>query len=160
MNQNQRKLKWKQMKDRTLECLFTYLAVTNKPSSSISSRNIAFSYSERAAIAAICRNFNADQSTLAPGPLDPELKRANRRSGEIFLTLIFFLKSWWVSDVRNVKKLGDHRLRFRENMPGSTPNLRKSGFVSEEDHSGYKSQNIAIRALKWSVLCQIWFKWA
>ena len=64
------------MKDRTLECLFTYLAVTNKPSSSISSRNIAFSYSESAAIAAICRNFNADQSTLAPGPLDPELKRS------------------------------------------------------------------------------------
>ena len=28
------------------------------------------------AIAAICRNYNADQSTLAPGPLDPELKRA------------------------------------------------------------------------------------
>ena len=63
------------MKDRTLECLSTYLAVTNKPSSSISSRNIAFSYSESAAIAAICRNFNADQFTLAPGPLDPE-KRA------------------------------------------------------------------------------------
>ena len=58
-----------------------------------------------------------------------------------------------------MKKLGGHRLRFGENMPGSTHNLRKSGFVSEEDLSGYKSQNIAIRALKGSVLCQISFKW-
>ena len=38
-------------------------------------------------------------------------------------------------------------------------NLSKSGFVSEEDQSGCKSQNIAIRALKGSVLCQIWFEW-
>ena len=33
----------------------------------------------------------------------------------------------------------------------------KSGLVSEEGHSGCKSQNIAIRALKGYVLCQIWF---
>ena len=38
-------------------------------------------------------------------------------------------------------------------------NLSKSGFVSEEDHSGCKSQNIAIGTLKGNVLCQIWFKW-
>ena len=38
-------------------------------------------------------------------------------------------------------------------------NLSKSYFVSEEDHSGGKSQNIAIRALKGNVLCQTWFKW-
>ena len=36
-------------------------------------------------------------------------------------------------------------------------NLSKSCFVNEEDHSGCKSQNIAIRALKGNVLCQIWF---
>ena len=35
-------------------------------------------------------------------------------------------------------------------------NLSKSGFVSEEDRSGCKSQNIAISALKGYVLCQIW----
>ena len=35
-------------------------------------------------------------------------------------------------------------------------NLSKSGFVSEEDHSGCKSQNIAFRELNGSVLCQIW----
>ena len=38
-------------------------------------------------------------------------------------------------------------------------NLSKSGFVSEESHSGCKSQNIAIRALKGIFLCQVWFKW-
>ena len=38
-------------------------------------------------------------------------------------------------------------------------NLSKSGCVSEEGHSGYKSQNIAIRALKGNDPCQIWLKW-
>ena len=33
-------------------------------------------------------------------------------------------------------------------MPRRTPNLSKSGFISEEDHSGCKSQDTAIRALK------------
>ena len=36
-------------------------------------------------------------------------------------------------------------------------NLSKSGFLSEEGHSGCKPQNIAIRALKGNVLCQILF---
>ena len=40
-------------------------------------------------------------------------------------------------------------------MPGEEHlNLSKSGFVSEEDHSGCKSQNIAISALKGNVLCK------
>ena len=34
-------------------------------------------------------------------------------------------------------------------------NLSKSGFVSEEGQSGCMSQNIAIRALKGTVFCQI-----
>ena len=38
-------------------------------------------------------------------------------------------------------------------------NLSKSGFVSDEGHSGCKSQNIAIGALKGSFLCQMWFNW-
>ena len=38
-------------------------------------------------------------------------------------------------------------------------NLSKLAFVSEEGHSGCKSQNIAIRALKGNVLCNIWLKW-
>ena len=36
-------------------------------------------------------------------------------------------------------------------------NLSKQGFVSE-GHSGCKSHNVEIRALKGSVLCQISFK--
>ena len=43
--------------------------------------------------------------------------------------------------------------------PAEHFNLSKSGFVSEEGHSGCKSQNTAIRALKANVLCKIWFKW-
>ena len=43
--------------------------------------------------------------------------------------------------------------------PEEDLNLSKSGFVREEGHSGCKSQNIAIRALKGNVLCRIWFKW-
>ena len=38
-------------------------------------------------------------------------------------------------------------------------NLSNLGSVSEEGHSGCKSQNIAIRALKENVPYQIWFKW-
>ena len=37
-------------------------------------------------------------------------------------------------------------------------NLSKLGFVNEEDHSGCKSQNIVIRALKRNILCQMWLK--
>ena len=36
-----------------------------------------------------------------------------------FLLKILPLK---VDDVRNVKKMGDHRLRFGESIPGRTPN--------------------------------------
>ena len=36
-------------------------------------------------------------------------------------------------------------------------NLSKSHF--DEGHSGCRCKNIAIRALKGSVLCQVWFKW-
>ena len=39
-------------------------------------------------------------------------------------------------------------------------NLSKSGFVSEEGRSDFKSQNIAITALKRNVICQIWFKFS
>ena len=47
----------------------------------------------------------------------------------------FTTPRWWVSYVRNVKKMGGHRLHFGENMPGRTPrDLKKSGFVSEHCH--------------------------
>ena len=75
----------------------------------------------------------------------------------------FFLKilpveRWWVSDVRNVKIMGVTDFVLERTCPEEHLNLSKSGFVSEEGHSGCKSQNIAIRALKGCVLCQIWFK--
>ena len=76
-----------------------------------------------------------------------------------FFSKNFIIESWWVSDVRNVRKMGGHRLRLGETMPGRTPKSEQSGFVREEGHSRCKSQNIAIRALKENVLCQIWFKW-
>ena len=62
-------------------------------------------------------------------------------------------------DVRNVKKLGVTDFVLERTCPEEHLNLSKSGFVREDDHSGCKSQNIAIRALKGNVLCQIWFKW-
>ena len=40
--------------------------------------------------------------------------------------------------------------------PEESLNLSKLGFISEEGHSDYKFQNIAIRPLKGNVLCQIW----
>ena len=42
-------------------------------------------------------------------------------------------KNWGVTD-----------FVLERTCPEVRPNLRKSGFVSEEDHSGYKSQNIAV----------------
>ena len=64
-----------------------------------------------------------------------------------------------VMSENNVKKLGVTDFILERTCLEVHLNLRKSGFVSEEDHSGYKSQNIVIRALKGSVLCQISFKW-
>ena len=47
------------------------------------------------------------------------------RSRENFLTLIFFLKILQLKDgelvMSEMKKMGGHRLRFGENMPGRTP---------------------------------------
>ena len=57
------------------------------------------------------------------------------------------------------KKLGVTNFVLERTCPEEHLNLSKSGFVNEEDHSGSKSQNIAIRALKGRVLCKIWFKW-
>ena len=77
-----------------------------------------------------------------------------------------FEQKFWRIDRFGEKKDTDRRIY----IPQFTPllertcleehlNLSKSGFVSEEGHSGCKSQNIAIRTLKGNVLCQIWFKW-
>ena len=57
------------------------------------------------------------------------------------------------------KKWGIADFVLETTFPKERLNLSKSGFVSEEGHSGCKSQNIAIRALKGIVPCQIWLKW-
>ena len=56
------------------------------------------------------------------------------------------------------KKLGVTDFVLERTCPEEHLNLSKSGFVCEEGQSGYKSQNIVIRALKGNVLFQIWFK--
>ena len=78
-----------------------------------------------------------------------------------FFSENFTIERWWVSDVRNVKKIGGGVIDvvLERTCQEEHPNLSKSGFVSEETHSGCKSQNIAIRALKGNVLCQVCFKW-
>ena len=55
------------------------------------------------------------------------------------------------------KKWGVTNFVLERTCPEGHLNLSKSGFPSEEDYSGCKSHNIAIRALKGSFLCQIWF---
>ena len=76
----------------------------------------------------------------------------------------FFLKILPLKDDELVsqkckEKWGFNDFVLERTCPEEHLNLSKSGFVSEESHSGCKSQNIAIRALKGNVLCQIWFKW-
>ena len=63
------------------------------------------------------------------------------------------------SDAKNAKKLGGHQLRFGENMPGRWPKIWKNRASLANKASVCKPQNIAIKSLKWNVLCQILFKW-
>ena len=84
---------------------------------------------------------------------------ARKFSNIDFFSENFTIERWWVSDVRNEKKWGVTDFVLARTCPEEHLNLSKSGFVSGEGHSGCKSQNIAIRALKGNVLCQIWLKW-
>ena len=52
------------------------------------------------------------------------------------------------------KKWGVTDFVLERTCPEEQLNLSNSGFVSEEGHSGCKSQNIAIRALKGNVLAK------
>ena len=81
-----------------------------------------------------------------------------------FSNIDFFLKILPLKDDELVmseilKKRGVTDFVLERTCPEKHLNLSKSGFVSKEGHSGCKSPNIAIRALKGNVLCQIWFKW-
>ena len=53
-----------------------------------------------------------------------------------------------------LKKWGVTDFVLKRTCPEEHLNLSKSGFASEEGHSGCKSRNIAIRALKGNVLAK------
>ena len=76
-----------------------------------------------------------------------------------FFSETFTTVRWWVSYVRNVKKMGGHRLRFGENMPGKTPKMWQNRATLANKASVCKPKYIAIKSLKWNLLCQILFKW-
>ena len=80
-----------------------------------------------------------------------------------FSNIDFFLKILPLKDdklvISEMKNWGVTDFVLERKCPEKHLNLRKSGFVSEEDHGGCKSQNIAIRALNANFPCHIWFKW-
>ena len=67
--------------------------------------------------------------------IDFFLKISPLKDGELVMSEM--QKNWGVTD-----------FVLERTCPEEHLNLRKSGFVGEEGHSGCKSQNIAIRALK------------
>ena len=81
-----------------------------------------------------------------------------------FSNIDFFLKILLLKDDELVmsemlKKWGFTNFVLERAYSEEHLNLSKLGYVCEEGHSGCKSQNIAIRALKGNALWQIWFKW-
>ena len=75
-----------------------------------------------------------------------------RTFAQKFLNIDFSLKILPLKDdelvVRNVKKWGVTDFVLERTCPEQHLNLSKSGFVSEEGHSGCKSQEIATRAFE------------
>ena len=94
---------------------------------------------------------NLRRITLARGPICPPPPRIHS------LTLIISWR-WWVAMKKKKKKWGVTDFVLERTCLEELLNLSKSGFNSEEDHSGCKFQNIVITALKGNFLCQIWFK--
>ena len=90
--------------------------------------------------------------------VDPLRTFARNFSNIDFFLKILPLKEHELAMSEMQKKWGVTDFVLEITCPEEHLNLSKSGFVSEEDHSGCKSQNIAISALKENVLCQIWFK--
>ena len=73
-----------------------------------------------------------------------------------FFLKILLLRYYELVMSETQKKWGVTDFVLERTCPEEHLNLSKSGFVSEERHSGCKSQNIAAGALKGNVLCQIW----
>ena len=96
-----------------------------------------------------------------------------RLSGKIFVLRTFVRKFSNIDYFLEILPLKDDELAMSEiqknwgftafvlerTCPEEHLDRSKSGFVSEEGQGDCKSQNIAIRALKGNVLCQIWFMW-
>ena len=87
-------------------------------------------------------------------------QRALRAFVRKFSNIDFFLKISPLKDDELVmsemqQNWGVTDFVLERTCPEEHLTLSKSGFVSEEGHSGCKSQNIAIRALKGYVFCQI-----
>ena len=83
-----------------------------------------------------------------------------RKFARNFSNIDFFLKISPLKDDELVmsemqKNWGVTDFVLERTCPEEHLNLSELGFVSEEGHSGCKSQNIAIRTLKESVFCQI-----
>ena len=79
--------------------------------------------------------------------------RVSRTFARKFSNIDFYLKISPLKDDELVmpemqKKWGVTDFVLERTCPEEHRNLSKSGYVSEEVHSGRKSQNIAIRALK------------
>ena len=75
---------------------------------------------------------------------------ARKFSNIDFFSENFTIERWWVSNVGNVKKWGVTGFVLERTCPEKHLNLSQSGF---------KSKNIAIRALKGNALHQMWRKW-
>ena len=77
-----------------------------------------------------------------------------------FIVQIFFFnlprRKVMIYFCKKGKKMGVTDFVLERTCPEKYPKSEKSGFFS---HSVCKPQNIAIRSLKWNVLCQILFKW-
>ena len=78
-----------------------------------------------------------------------------------FFSENFTIERWWVSDVRNVKKMGGHRADFvlERSCPEEHLNLSKSGFVSEEGHSGCKSQILQLELWREMFSTKLRLRW-
>ena len=90
--------------------------------------------------------------------------RALRTFARKFSNIEFFSETftslrWRFSMSKMLKKLGGHRLRFGENMPGRSPQIWKNRASLANNACVCKPKNIAMKSLKLSVLCQILFKW-
>ena len=76
-----------------------------------------------------------------------------------FSNTTFTSVRWWFSYVKNVKKWVVTDFILERTCPEDDPKSEKHWASLANKASVCKPKNIAIKSLKWSVLCQILFKW-